>query len=154
MSNALHPLTELMLARMKSHPEEFTEDDRIGLLGDWTHGRWRQALSALREHGTEADKQAIEDGLRPLRLNAAHEWAMDELLNGEERRRKQKEDEAYYMLTLAQQQQIMNASMQSQIPYGQATATGILGGIGPSLASPSNTTTPSILNRAKRKLGI
>jgi hypothetical protein len=120
MEDNLHPLTELMLARMKSHPEEF-EDEVRGC-------RWDYALSSISTHGTEADALAIRAALRPIMMGAAHKWAMDELLNGDERRLKHKEEEeAYERLLRAQQISVM----QQASPYGvggttTTTATSLL----------------------------
>ena len=137
MEDKLHPLTELMLARMKSHPEEFED----GIL---TYGaRWDRAIHEIEKYGSDADKQAMHEGLRPIRLGEAHEWAMDELLNGEERRRKQRDEEEEYERRMsAAQQQIMA----NQYP-NQASPYGALSGLG---ASTVTTFPPaSILNRAK-----
>ena len=78
----VHPVVELLLARMKSHPEEFQE----GMC------RWNFVLHKVLDNGNEADLEAINEGLRPIRLAEAHEWMMDELLNGEDRRRQEKEE--------------------------------------------------------------
>lgn len=155
----LHPLTKLMLARMESHPEEFPEEFRNTISG----GRWVRALNAIQYYGSDTDKQALDTKLHAIWLDKAHEWAMDELLNGEERRKQNDLEVMLAQQKVSLMQQVMNA--QAQVPFGQATATGVLGGSGGipvsiggggglSLASPSNTTTPSLLDRAKRKLGI
>ena len=78
----VHPVVELLLARMKSHPEEF----QAGM------NRWDFVLHKVLDNGNEADLEAINEGLRPIRLAEAHEWMMDELLNGEDRRRQEQEE--------------------------------------------------------------
>lgn len=118
MEDKLHPLTELMLARMKSHPEEF-EDDILTY-----EARWDNAMHAIKKYGSDADKQAILEGMRPILLDAAHAQAMDELLNGEERRRKQREEEADYMAKMQTIQQQVVAQQSYQI-NSLATATGV-----------------------------
>jgi hypothetical protein len=73
----VHPLVDLLLARMKSHPEEFK----------LSTSRWNWVLDKVLDNGSEAEIEAINQGLRPIRLDEAHEWMMDELLNGDERKR-------------------------------------------------------------------
>jgi hypothetical protein len=77
MSEGLHPVVDLMLARMKSNPEEFA--DRYG-------GRWSDILVQITNCGSDAEIEAIREGTRSIILDKAHAQAMDELLNGEERR--------------------------------------------------------------------
>lgn len=134
MEDKLHPLTELMLARMKSHPEEFrltrTEDV-------FQVYRWDDIVTRIQNYGSEADKQAIADGLNPIRMDEAHEWAMDELLNGEERRRKLREEEdAYERRMSAAQQQLMATAINSQYT-NQASPYGALSGLGASTVTTS-----------------
>lgn len=92
-SQEVHPLVELLLARMKSNPGEFCPttlgaNERTPIRPDEAQ-RWRPALRVIDEYGSEADKQAIAEALGALRMDHAHQWALDELLNGEERRRKE-----------------------------------------------------------------
>lgn len=75
----VHPLVELLLARMKSDPEEFK----------LSTSRWTWVLDKVLDNGSEAEIEAINQGLRPIRLDEAHEWMMDELLNGEDRRKEE-----------------------------------------------------------------
>ena len=79
MSEGLHPVVDLMLARMKSNPEEFA--DRYG-------GRWSDTLMQITDCGSDAEIEAIREGTRSIILDRAHAQAMDELLNGDERRAK------------------------------------------------------------------
>ena len=79
MSEELHPVVDLMLARMKSNPEEFAE--RYG-------GRWSDILTHITDCGSDAEVEAIREGTRSIILDRAHAQAMDELLNGDERRAK------------------------------------------------------------------
>ncbi len=78
----VHPVVELLLARMKSHPEEF----QAGM------NRWDFVLHKVQDNGSIADIEAVNEGLRPIRLAEAHEWMMDELLNGDDRRRQEQEE--------------------------------------------------------------
>jgi hypothetical protein len=81
---------------MESHPEEFERS---------LESRWYDTIGEINAWGNEADKAAIAVGLREIRLKEAHEYAMDELLNGPERRRKQAEDAEYELKMLRQQAQ-------------------------------------------------
>lgn len=131
MSEELHPVVELLLARMKSHPEEFTDEYLFSELSPVDHygnGRWEAVLRAVCKNGNEAELEAINEALRPIRLNQAHEYMMDELCNGEERRRKQREakeaeERRYYAM---QQQAAMNQAYTAQ----QAKVLSQLGALG------------------------
>ena len=96
--SVLHPVVELLLARMKSHPEEFTDGylcSELEPVDHYGNGRWEGVLRAVCKNGNEAELEAVNDALRSIRLGQAHEWMMDELFNGEERRRKAREEQAY-----------------------------------------------------------
>lgn len=82
MSEELHPVVELLLARMKSHPEEFANGA----------SRWGWMINDIMDHGTGEECAALKAGLRPIRLQEVHEVVLDELCNGEERRRKEQEE--------------------------------------------------------------
>lgn len=117
-SEELHPVVELLLARMKSHPEEFMDEYMFSELEPVTHygnGRWEAVLRVVCKNANEAELEAVNEALRPIRLNQAHEHMMDELCNGEERRRKQREDEEYYERTLANSRSSMGASLRTAI---------------------------------------
>jgi hypothetical protein len=86
MSDEPHAVVKLLLARMESHPEEFTRS---------IESRWYDTIGEVNAWGNETDKAAMNAKLRDIRLNEAHEDAMDELLNGPERRRKQQEEVEY-----------------------------------------------------------
>lgn len=108
-AEGLHPLTKLLLARMETDPEEFTDDlpsAQNQLLGTWpvNYKRWQPAIDALQAHGSEEDKRAFGEALRKLQMGAAHEWAMDELYNGEARREQKKKDDLAYQMKTAQAQ--------------------------------------------------
>lgn len=78
MEDNIHPVVKLLVARMESNPEEFT---------DKGHNRWDYAIDVVEEYGSAEDKVAISSAMRTILLDEAHEWVMDELLNGEERRK-------------------------------------------------------------------
>ena len=119
----IHPLVELMLARMKSHPEEFAH---VG------GSRWCSPITAITEYGSDGDKATLREGLRTVFLDAAHSEALDELLNGDERRRNEKEryeaERKYYaqaqvsanQLAAYQNAQIQNA-LTGTVPYPSPT---------------------------------
>ena len=67
----LHPLTDLFLRRAASNPEEMAG------------GRWRWVLERILEHGSQADKDAVQPVYNKLMLDGAHREMMKELLNPE-----------------------------------------------------------------------
>lgn len=80
MVDELHAVVRLLLKRMESHPEEFMR---------LTY-RWEMSVEGIRDYGNDADKAAVNEKLREIRLGEIHERVMDELFNGEERRQKDK----------------------------------------------------------------
>lgn len=84
-----HEVVKLLLARMESHPEEFS------LRSPSYHDRWYNHLNEIHAHGNEADKAALTEKLRDIRLAKIHEQVMDELLNGDDRRAQEKEEAEY-----------------------------------------------------------
>lgn len=114
MSQDIHDVVKLILARMDSHPEEFggSGDDFITDDVD----RWWKPLVAIRDFGSEEEKALINAKLRVIRLQKAHETAMDELLNGDDRRRKAEEEREYERnLLKSVQQQAYTSSLQNQM---------------------------------------
>jgi hypothetical protein len=71
MADELHPLIELMLARMESNPEEFETD----------FGRWEHVLTSIAEHADPASAARVLTVLHGIRLDAAHRAMMEELTN-------------------------------------------------------------------------
>jgi hypothetical protein len=61
----------------------------------------------------ERDVEALNYALSKIRMQQIHEWAMDELLNGDDRRRAEEEDKKRLWL---QQQQLHQQAYQ-QTPY-------------------------------------
>lgn len=126
MTNELHAVVKLLLARMESHPEEFSQglrpQDTFPLVRDHTPKRWDAAIETILSDGNEAEIGAIQAALRAIRLASAHEYVMDELYNGEERRRKRQEDQENQRLqniTLAQKHAML-ARQQTYDSYQQA----------------------------------
>jgi hypothetical protein len=87
MADNIHPVVELLAARMESHPEEF------GANGS---GRWAEWLDQLIPFVTEEERVMLR---KPM-IQDIHEDVLDELLNGPERRaeemRKREEDAERY----------------------------------------------------------
>ncbi len=103
MEDKFHPLVELMLARMKSHPEEFEGEVGSSLYvpNDVpVELRWSATLYAMEKYLISEEQEALQTSLRAIRMDAIHRYAMDELLNGDERRRKEEEDRAQYAATM------------------------------------------------------
>lgn len=130
MADEVHEVVELLVARMKSHPEEFRVADAP------FHDRWYDHVNAIQAFGSEADKAAMAEGLRKIRLAETHERVMDELLNGEDRRRKEEEEREYerQMLRqggLVQQQKAYVSQLQGMVGqvYGGG-GSGVYGGGG------------------------
>lgn len=121
MTKELHPVTELLLARMKSHPDEFKDDYLLTDFAPVSGGsRWEMALRAIKDNGSEQDLEAINEVLGAIRMEQVHEWTMDELLNGEERRRKRREETEYYatQAKTAQAQLYQNQYANAQTALG------------------------------------
>lgn len=88
-----HDVVKLLLARMESHPEEFSADS----------GRWAEWLDQLIPFLTEEERVL----LRGPMMQTLHEEVLDELLNGPDRRRKEAEEKNEYERHLAQSLQHM-----------------------------------------------
>lgn len=151
----VHPLVEFMLARMESHPDEFK------LHSD---PRWAMPLQTIDEYGSEEDREAMITALGALRMNEAHEWALDELLNGEERR---KQEEAERTKKLVAMQQAKMASQSGVLGQVYPPAVGaapnnylnvanlpLTSAASPSLQLGNTTLTESLLQQIKGKLGL
>lgn len=66
----VHPAIELLLARMKSNPDEFYPKGH----------RWHKLIGEYSGHFTEAEHVAINEGLREIAMDAFHVAVMNELL--------------------------------------------------------------------------
>jgi hypothetical protein len=101
----VHPLVELLVARAKSHPEEFVTGGPESISAT---SRWWYAIDVVRRDGTDADNAAMDKAIGRMAMDSAHEWALDELLNGDQRRedqRRQAEEENAVALKRAVQAQ-------------------------------------------------
>lgn len=106
----IHPLVELVLARMESHPEEFGNS-----YDGPTEDRWWRIRETIQSHGTEEERAVFRAAMREIDMNAGHEWMMDELLNGEDRRRQERE----VMMQAQQRAQLGKAQAQLQTLQAQ-----------------------------------
>ena len=110
--NENHPLVDLMLARMDTHPEEF----------DGSNNRWYMTLIDIEEYAPPEQAALIKAKIAAIRLDAAHHKAMDELCNGEERRRQKAEVELMrntYAQQAQQSQALQAQAMQQRDPISQ-----------------------------------
>jgi hypothetical protein len=122
MTSNIHPVVELLAARMESNPEEFAPDGE---------GRWARWLDELIPFVTEAERVLLR---RPM-MQTYHEEVMDELLNGPDKRRKEAEEQEYEQTMirqglLAQQQKAyLNQlhGMVGQVYGGGGGGAGIVG---------------------------
>ena len=79
MEDELHPVVQLLLARMKSHPEEFCGAyDGYGSEGP--HTRWSKWLYQLKQHTTPKEQALLNASVREVRMMQIHHEVMQELL--------------------------------------------------------------------------
>lgn len=157
MDNEIHDVVKLLVARMKSHPEEFRDAFLNSQLTPHNHygeGRWEPALSAAYKHANDAEAEALDAGLRPIRLSETHEWVLDELCNGDERRRKAEEEAEASRQLYAKQVAMSQAQLQAQLQntyYNPVTNTNHIGPgslLGSGSASTLTNTYANQLNQA------
>jgi hypothetical protein len=70
----LHPVVELLLARMKSNPDEFEPKG-------W---RWTKLMESSGNYFTEEEHAALREGQRQVSMSALHVAVMNELLRAPE----------------------------------------------------------------------
>ena len=106
MADNIHPVVELLAARMETHPEEFKS------------GRWAGWMTQMEGLLTEEERLL----LRRLEMQEIHEEVLDELLNGDQRRaeRRALEEKERELQMQRYQQQYQQATMQpgqfAQVP--------------------------------------
>lgn len=124
----IHPVVDLMLRRMETHPEEFFV----------ANSRWDSVLDVLRHDSNENEQALVNSKLRRIRLDEVHTLALDELCNGEERRRLQREQYDAYARQSAFAQNPYNSQMQplagSPVPSSLLGVTGNANRASPTLA--------------------
>ena len=133
MADNIHPVVELLVARMESHPEEF--DPNRG-------GRWAEWLEQLIPLVTEEERVI----LRGPMMQGIYEEVLDELLNGEERRAQAQRERDLAM------QQMMGARHAKSL-YAQAMRAGGLQGIGIGTATPSQPLTIQSSGKEALRIG-
>jgi len=69
--------TEILLARMKEHPEEFTIDEGSLI------GRWERVMRDARNYLPEEDLKAIDEGMRQVHIDKFNERVL-KVLAGED----------------------------------------------------------------------
>lgn len=89
MADNIHPVVELLAARMESHPEEFRVYDNSTLA---IGGRWETWIAQIRPFMNEAEHEMLLGKAKEVFLQRVHEEVLDELMNGEERRRAEREE--------------------------------------------------------------
>ena len=72
----VHPVVELILARMESHPDEFSGENG-GYSG------WRPILDNIRHYASNTEKKLLKAGERKIGLNVLHKKVMKKLLDGD-----------------------------------------------------------------------
>lgn len=118
-----HPLVVLMLERMKTHPEEFrgrgysnqeVYADDYSTAIEHNPNRWAHAISVIMAHAHKEAIEAINLALNKIQLDVAHEWAMEELINGPERRAKERAAYEAEKQAIWNQQKIYTYAQQAQ----------------------------------------
>jgi hypothetical protein len=140
VTNNIHPVVELLAARMESHPEEFPvqPNGQLPIMG-----RWAPWLAQAEHLMNDAERTLLYTKAKETIFQRIHEEVLDELMNGPERRaeekRKRDEETQRHIAHAAAQQQ---AAMQQQLQgyrqamgqyqshlgaHSRAQATGIVG---------------------------
>lgn len=157
MEDKVHPLVTLLVARAKSHPEEFDEKwDTINV-----SDRWWRAIDTISRNGTSADKALMSSTIGRIAMDKAHDWALDELLNGEERRAEDRRMKEEMEKRYAAQTKLAAMRQQAQL-YGQAAQNSCQNALGSmaistqatSLNIGGETLTASMVQQIKKALGV
>ncbi len=78
-----HPLIDLLIARMGSHPEEF--NPLIASDGEFhENGRWGRVVMAVSKAGTTEDKARFIEAYNKFVMDDAHHVMMEAIVSGEE----------------------------------------------------------------------
>jgi hypothetical protein len=158
MTDKVHPLVELLVARAKSHPEEFDQQR------DTVNDRWWRVIDTISRNGTDADRALMSSTIGRIAMDKAHEWALDELLNGEERRAEEQRVREEMEKRYAAQAKSAAISQQAQL-YGQASQNSYHNALGSmavsnqaaahtSLNIGGETLTASMVQQIKKALGV
>ena len=170
MTNNIHPVVELLAARMESNPEEFpvNPNGQLPIMG-----RWAPWLAQAEHLMNDAERTLLYTKAKEAVFQRIHEEVLDELMNGPERRaeeqRKRDEEVQRHIAHAAAQQQAAQQSALNQYQnamgqYRQAQAVGLAGqspnnvwldehGIAGTLTT-KPTLSSSAINQIKQALGI
>lgn len=109
---ARHPLIDLLLARMESHPEEFLGQGKVGR-------RWSDIVVAAKLATTsKEDHDLIDNAIKTIQLDSLHKQMMKRLLDGT----------SYESPEELEQQLKYNAmrqALEARSAYGLANASGL-----------------------------
>lgn len=156
MADNIHPVVELLAARMESHPEEFRIYDNSTLA---IGGRWETWISQIRPFMNEAEREVLFGEVKKVFLQRVHEEVLDELMNGGERRAEAKREREEAMRWRGQQQyasQLQQATLASQLPGTYLQGADLYNNqIAPmTLRLGNETIDEGLINSIKRKLGL
>jgi hypothetical protein len=109
MTNNIHPVVELLAARMESNPEEFpvNPNGQLPIMG-----RWAPWLAQAEHLMNDAERTLLYTKAKEAVFQRIHEEVLDELMNGPERRaeeQRKRDEEVQRHIALqqaAQQQQL------------------------------------------------
>ena len=113
--DTIHPVIELLVKRMESHPTEFDFTTHPGGHIQFA-GRWDNFIGRLGHYMTEAERNLIYAAKRKAVFEKVHEEIVDELFNGDDRRAKQEQERADRAgQTFMQQQMYAQSQLQGQL---------------------------------------
>jgi hypothetical protein len=151
----LHPVTELLLARMESHPEEFRDPYLMSQARPtYGEGRWEPAIRGVQQWGAPEDTETLNAKIRGIYMDQAHEWVMDELLNGEERRRKEQSEREYYEQKKMQAYANTLPGQYMQVSGQEALRIDSTGSLGIGTTATSQSLDSAISTGIKKALGL
>lgn len=111
---ALHPVVELLLARMESNPEEFLDQYK-----------WTRKYEPYKQYMTKREKEAMRMGMRKVMMNHLHEIVMKELLDPKQDRDAEMKAR---LAALMAQKQVQTAIPGQLLPNIWTQTTGTTGG--------------------------
>jgi hypothetical protein len=164
----IHPAVELLLARMKSHPEEFMTSEKAYQQGGSRVRKMSSMYGDILNRASEEEAALLRAAMNKIQLGVLHKDLMEELLNGDERRAKEAEEQEYERNLAAsvqhmkQQQARQHLTAQQQaydVDRDMYRSAGIthIAGQGPSLKA-GITTQPTLsssaINQIKKALKL
>ena len=138
MVDKIHPVVELLAARMESNPEEFpvNPNGQLPIMG-----RWAPWLAQAEHLMNDAERMLLYTKAKEVIFQRIHEEVMDELFNGDERRAKEAEERELILTSALAQQQLaahQNAVGRYQNAIGQLGAHSQAQAVGLAGKSPNN----------------